>query len=619
MLQQPLCEAPLVKDQWMSTSHRFLASEGLMPSTIFDKGDTDMDVSEEMEEVRELLYEMIKKNFPMGVSSSHLAQKYYEEYVSKGLGRELPEDWLVQVAEAEEFEAQIRGPLTILFVRLSNTSSFKKPPVPHTDVKILTSDYASSDVELMKLRKDRYPLDHAEKLSHTSASLQANCDVVVVAFESSRNLYIRAIADDPVFESLKADMRKFYAKNSSRRRVQIYEVLSGGAYALCDAAGDWFRIIAMELPRSGTIKCFFCDVGVIGVYPVVDLRLLPDPEHPIMSVGALAKRVSLSLPDYAVGQSSDHILHAVLFEKDVMGNFIPVRMKLNSLMETEVDDETISFADLSMTDGKAVIDMVISNIPDSKECISLVNCETTSKMHVPSSSASLPPTVCVFDGEIEIIPMDISQIPTNTFSANALFAAGPGDISLRQVSLDPMPDYMYEKLAEECQMSEASLTIDPRPGGFYAACINERWERVQCIRASKIDNAAFCVYLIDVGAFHYVRAEALRRLNVKTPFKRMLMFKCRVANIVPVEGQDVWSRESHEAVREFFEAGMGGTVMQCMGCFCKLQVTPVANSCGLWKQLNAPAVPFLTARISCCGRDLADWLISHQLALPKPI
>ncbi|VDM85051.1 unnamed protein product [Strongylus vulgaris] len=40
-----------------------------------------MDVSEEMEEVRELLYEMIKKNFPMGVSSSHLAQKYHEEYV----------------------------------------------------------------------------------------------------------------------------------------------------------------------------------------------------------------------------------------------------------------------------------------------------------------------------------------------------------------------------------------------------------------------------------------------------------------------------------------------------------------------------------------------------------
>ncbi|VDL62624.1 unnamed protein product [Nippostrongylus brasiliensis] len=128
----------------MSTSHRFMTSEGLMPSTIFDKGDADMDVSEEMEEVRELLYEMIKKNFPMGVSSSHLAQKYHEEYVAKGLGRELPEDWLVQVAEAEEFEAQTRGPLTILFVRLSNTTSYKRPPIPNTDVKICPCNFSLS-------------------------------------------------------------------------------------------------------------------------------------------------------------------------------------------------------------------------------------------------------------------------------------------------------------------------------------------------------------------------------------------------------------------------------------------------------------------------------------------
>lgn len=35
----------------------------------------------------------------------------------------------------------------------------------------------------------------------------------------------------------------------------------------------------------------------------------------------------------------------------------------------------------------------------------------------------------------------------------------------------------------------------------------------------------------------------------------------QVANIVPVGGQDIWNRESHEAVREFFEASMGETVM----------------------------------------------------------
>ncbi|PIO70955.1 tudor domain protein [Teladorsagia circumcincta] len=169
-----------------------------------------------------------------------------------------------------------------------------------------------------------------------------------------------------------------------------------------------------------------------------------------------------------------------------------------------------------------------------------------------------------------------------------------------------MPDYMYGKLSEESQMADAELHDPPRPGAFYAARIDDRWERVQCVRASKIDKSAFCVYLIDVGAFHYVRADALRRLNAKTPFRKMLMFKCKVANIVPVGGQDIWNRESHEAVREFFEASLGETVM----------VTPIPNGCGVWKQLNAPAVPFVTANISCCGRDLADWLISHRLAIP---
>ncbi|KAE9415028.1 hypothetical protein Angca_008255 [Angiostrongylus cantonensis] len=572
----------------MSASHRFMTSEGLMPSTIFDKGNADMDVSEEMEEVRELLYEMIKKNFPMGVSSSHLAQKYHEEYVAKGLGRELPEDWLVQVTEAEEFEAQTRGPLTILFVRLSNTTSLRRSPTPLSNVKVFTSGSGPNNVDLLRLRKDRYPLQHAEKLSCVSSSLKVKCNVVVVAFESSRELYLRAVADDSLFEFMKADMRKFYADNSSDKRVHIYEVLSGGAYALCDAAGEWFRVIAMELPRSGAIKCFFCDVGVFGVYPVVDLRLLPDPGHPIMSI----ELVCLS--------SSENLKHA---NESNVATYV---LKVNNLQPSWVETLKSHLANLNsnLNLHKSVGFVTVELAVYFKHCFSG---DETSMRQSPSSSASFPPTLCIFDSEIEISPMEISQIPTETFSANALFAAGPGDISLRQVSLDPMPDYMYEKLAEECQMSDANLTADPRPGAFYAACINERWERVQCIRASKIDSAAFCVYLIDIGAFHYVRADALRRLNVKTPFKKMLMFKCRVANIVPVGGQDVWSRESHEAVREFFEAGMGETIM----------VTPITNSCGLWKQLNAPAVPFLTANISCYGRDLAEWLISHQLAIPK--
>lgn len=46
------------------------------------------------------------------------------------------------------------------------------------------------------------------------------------------------------------------------------------------------------------------------------------------SDGALAKKVSLAIPDHAFGQASDDILRSVLFEKDALGNFIPVRMQV---------------------------------------------------------------------------------------------------------------------------------------------------------------------------------------------------------------------------------------------------------------------------------------------------
>lgn len=68
----------------------------------------------------------------------------------------------------------------------------------------------------------RFRFDVTLQLSSSSTSLKPTCEVIVVAFETSRDLYIRSVADDPVFDSLKRDMRKFYADNSSDRRVQIY-------------------------------------------------------------------------------------------------------------------------------------------------------------------------------------------------------------------------------------------------------------------------------------------------------------------------------------------------------------------------------------------------------------
>ena len=38
-----------------------------------------------------------------------------------------------------------------------------------------------------------------------------------------------------------------------------------------------------------------------------------------------------------------------------------------------------------------------------------------------------------------------------------------------------MPDYMYQRLADECQAPGSNLTETPKQGRFYAAKIDERW------------------------------------------------------------------------------------------------------------------------------------------------
>ncbi|CAD6188246.1 unnamed protein product [Caenorhabditis auriculariae] len=587
-------------------SSKFMSMSGLVPSTIFDKMNADMDVSEEMEEIRELLYEMIKKNFPMGVASTHLADKYHEEFVSKGLGRELPSDWLQQVTAAEEFEAQTRGPITILFVRLSNTSSFKRPPINSVNVRVVRADVEPTPEELkeIKLRKETEPLEHAKSFEKVSSALKCGAEVSVVAFDSHSRMFIRATVDDDTFNSISSTLEEIFDQEIASpldSRVQIYEILAGGAYALRDSNGTWFRVIAQDPPRNGQVRCFFVDVGVEENYPVNALRLLPPPKHPVVSVGALVKEVCLDIEesDKKKKAFSKENLTEALFHKQTRSSNVPSLLPKNFKLVTMEEKNGRCHVDMGDENQRSLVAELSQS--DATPSLGSVSCVSQ-----PAAATSLPSNWC-FDKPFMIEPMSTSQMPKTVFPASALFAAGPMDISLRQLSLDPMPDYMYTKLKEECVLPESEISGQPQLGSFYAASIDDRWERVQCLRPSKIDKMAYCVYLVDVGAFHYVRKEAMRKLNSASPFKKMLMFKCKVSGVRPVGGKEFWSRESHEAVREFFEAACGEAVMVDLN----------SKGWSSWKQLNAPSVPLCEARISCCGRDLGDWLVACGLALPS--
>ncbi|CAB3402694.1 unnamed protein product [Caenorhabditis bovis] len=595
-----------------NTSSKFLSSvNGLVPSTIFDRGGSDMDDSEEMEEIREVLYEMIKKNFPMGVAATHLAEKYHEEYVEKGLGRELPEDWLQQVTAAEEFEAQTRGPITILFVRLSNTSSFKRPPINSVNVRVISTDREPTTEELNKLkhRKETEPLEHAKTLSKLSSSLKESNKVLVVSADSPLRFFIRASIDENQFERIGATLAEYYAQelppSPLDSRVAIYQIICGGAYALQDSSGSWFRVIAKEPPHAGMVLCHFVDVGVCEKFPVAAIRLLPPAGHPVMSVGSMAREVRLDISDQEALNLSNRFIE-LTFGQNTSGVQSPLSLTVSNSFGKGNDNE-IPTVDLRNEQNQSITELL-------KKPTGIIKLSspvsTSSNKKSDAKNGNTPPstvlTNCSFDKHAVIEPMSISQMPSSPFPANAIFAAGPADISLRQLSLDPMPDYMYAKLKEECAVAESKLNSEPEFGAFYAAIIDNRWERVQCIRSSKIDRQAYCVYLLDVGAFQYVRKEAMRKLNATSPFKKMLMFKCKIANIKPIAG-DVWSRDAHEAVREFFEAACGEPVI----------VEPTPNSSWTqWKQLNAPAVPLCEAKLSCCGRDIGEWLIACGLALP---
>ncbi|KAL3089545.1 hypothetical protein niasHS_006929 [Heterodera schachtii] len=72
-------------------------------------------LDDEVEEIRELIYEILKE-FPTGITSTFLEQKYMERYVTKGLAKPLPRNWLSLMRSTEEFELKDVSTFTMLYL-----------------------------------------------------------------------------------------------------------------------------------------------------------------------------------------------------------------------------------------------------------------------------------------------------------------------------------------------------------------------------------------------------------------------------------------------------------------------------------------------------------------------
>lgn len=144
-----------------------------------------------------------------------------------------------------------------------------------------------------------------------------------------------------------------------------------------------------------------------------------------------------------------------------------------------------------------------------------------------------------------------------------------------------------------------------KEGNYYAAKLDDGWERVQVIRPSTtlVGGDYWVVYAIDVGNFHLVHWKQLRFLTESvSSFNKILLAKCKL-NGIKSEANGTWSRELQQAMQDLLQSVDKSTV----------EFEPV----GEWTKhstFSSPFFPYATGQLLIDGKNFADQLISLGLA-----
>ncbi|MFH4978726.1 hypothetical protein AB6A40_005435 [Gnathostoma spinigerum] len=208
---------------------------------------------------------------------------------------------------------------------------------------------------------------------------------------------------------------------------------------------------------------------------------------------------------------------------------------------------------------------------------------------------------------VQLLPMKPNEMSLNRFSIHVLSCFDPDNISIRQTSLDPIPDYISgaverDAIAQVCELPDSELRI----GYYYAAKINGIWERVQLLGPSSINSHCMRVYLVDIGSFGITYKDKIRHLKLASGLRKIMMAKCKVSGIKPDKSSDTWSRESQ-------------LFMERLVCDAKkVEMEP----CSEWIEYRSgsgnellPHVPFVSANIYIDNADLAECLVHNGYAV----
>ncbi|VDN07792.1 unnamed protein product [Thelazia callipaeda] len=523
-----------------------------------------------MEEVRELMYELIKTNFSSGVMVEHLAKIYKESYENRGLGPLLPDNWLDHIRVAEEFEVVNRGPMMMVYTRQRDA-----PPLIVESSSNITKGISSPKLtETVRIRLTDRELAQQMKSVLAFEPIVCPSTVSVIVMKCDDNvadIYVQLAGTNNNFELLRSAMNSHYEEKSFGECVVEPEV--GGIYAVREADGHWYRAL-LKVPEKFTLL----DVGrVIPVKNAVIRRLRAEYALPrIYPIYAFI--VTL---DKNCNNSSSLCIFRTACHTQLP---LPLRF-ISEYIENGLTKYYVQSSSIWIKDRKSEEQNVIKVMPVSPQ--SSISCEG-----------------------VKLVAMDLNDMPKKRFAVHVLSVFDASNISIRQQSLDPIPDYITGAVKRD----SLSQTSPPPfselvPGLFYAAKLhpNANWERVQLLGPSTVDADCFRVYAVDLGLFGIARKSNIRYLKVPVGLRKILMAKCKafacivIANIRPKNDVEIWSRESQTFICNLLLNAK------------LVEVEPVGN----WKLIGDSGcvlVPSVIAQIFADGKNVGELLVEQGYA-----
>uniref|UniRef100_A0A7E4V275 Tudor domain-containing protein 7 n=1 Tax=Panagrellus redivivus TaxID=6233 RepID=A0A7E4V275_PANRE len=541
----------------------------------------ELDVSEEAEEAREFLYAIVSE-YPTGIDAVFLHEQYNKKYVETGIANELPRDWLKQLQLAGEFEVkELGGSATVYIVHKDAIilPDLVAAMLPRESEKPLNVDSLSQALPEVK------PATNGDE-PDASTTTSPKADILSISHNGTY-FYARFEKDNPQFDAFVKKMTQYYTEHHKTSNVAVDAVEVNKLYAVLDAACNWSRVLVKDLAcDSSILPCFFIDYGELRSAVRSSLKQL-DSTLSVDVIPAFAKCCAVKNLINVKPKDLVHSTESICDGTTLLKKIDPINVQL----KTTSHDDVLNYDVVTVlaADGSAGNLDFLNTAPISAPGISATSPTVVS---VPTPATNL-----------NITCRDPKEMPTKKEVVHIISATDPDNISIRLENWYPAPDYLYAAMARDSENSPPPPKEIIEVGKYFAAKLEDTWERVQIIRPSTTDTDYWIVYAVDIGYFHLVHRSQLRQLTeAVSKFNRILLAKCRLNGIKPNES-GVWSRELQTAMQDILLSATKSTV----------EFVP-DGEWTFFESFNAPKLPYATGTLKIDGKDFAEYLVSLGLA-----